>query len=415
MGEQEANVPGFRMMAAFSAGMLAGPSVVIAQFFRIHEVEDAAIVCARGTTPQRNLLASGQHLTPDGWGGSETDSVEWRIDAARAVEGAKVGVRYARDMKMLLGWSGGKEVPSILYLQVDELPSIPLQLPDTGGWGLFEIATAELPTLAPGGHVFRIAVPTAPTAVNIDAMFLFGGDADIPAQFRKSVVAASADGRFAFALSPTATLRHDPQRVLADFARIDDYLQDLTHMQLEHRPVVVCLFDHRIDGGTRMQWRQDSTLWFDDDTGFEPGGWCHELNHLYTRYFPHQMGHPMIRLNDVFITVPRLFPDYYSSRPLSKTMRDERTAAGRRLLDDPDAVTSDPHDVMYAYYLRHGEAAIRRFHVLMEEDAKSGKLKLENGEMSFPTFVEYLARAAERSPIDLFMRLKGYPNAVPET
>ncbi|MEO8376474.1 MAG: hypothetical protein ABI579_02295, partial [Candidatus Sumerlaeota bacterium] len=234
---------------------------------------------------------------------------------------------------------------------------------------------------------------------------------EVPVQLLQTVIAKSENGKFQIWTSPDTKLTYTTTYIFDNVSRIYDFLKDQTDYEPDVKTIGIHIRPDRYVGG--RQFQNERGIWFSDSPGScQPGGWCHEINHFYTPHVPSWFGHPILRVNDTFITIPKLFPEYpdYNANG-GPGARDRRMAAEKFLRGNPLRV-NDPHVIANALYLKYGDQLLSKFYHAVSADLKSGKLILNDGVLSPMQLVQYISLAAGEDATPVFKRLEGFPKDV---
>lgn len=197
-----------------------------AQLPFIQEAEECKVVCKAGSAPGNNIRARGGRTTPDFWGKAAGDSVAWTINFRYPHKAAKLGVRYSYAERDYKG-SFPVSPKGTLQVVVDNGKPIDLKVPDTGSWGTFETAVADLPPLSAGSHEIKVVALQPDSTRNLDTLILFEGKPEsLPVDLRRTIVAESPAKHCVLRMTPEAKCVMTPAQIVSGFDRIFEFFKD---------------------------------------------------------------------------------------------------------------------------------------------------------------------------------------------
>jgi len=123
------------------------------QVLEIDEAERGKIVC-KSQEIGRSIWASNGALTPPFWGFAPGESVEWKIRVPATSRDLKLAVRYSYAAEAYRNFHHTENPKRQLHLIVDgdDKKPIPVHVPDTGWWDIFNTTSVNLPERKAGDH-----------------------------------------------------------------------------------------------------------------------------------------------------------------------------------------------------------------------------------------------------------------------
>jgi hypothetical protein len=382
--------------------------LAVAQVLHVTEAEDTEFRRVRGDAPAvlDCNLASGRKRLGFFWGESAGDTVRWQVKLDRRETRAKLAVRYSYNADHYRQVRGQHPSDRRLQVLVDGLDVGSVDIPDTQNWEDYSSAYLDLPELLRGEHTFELKSPAGWTTTDLDAFTLFRGDPQkvLSPAWRGSIVARSENSRFLLRMSAKAVIRKKPEQVFRDFDRIYDFFEGYMGWKPERGLIRIHVYEAALRTGT---FENGYGINFEDENfNFDRGNWIHEMNHVFDNgLFPAWTGHPMIRVNDAFITGRGCFPELWRG-PDAEAKR--RLAVGRKVLADPDYRTDDPHEILYALYARYGDGILRRFYAECRAARERGEIKLvRESPLTTRQYIDLMSRAAGENVETLFRQWNG--------
>ena len=394
--------------------ILIVPHVAASQIVQTFEAEacDARRVDGAKPTVYDSLLASGAKRVGNFWGETKGDEVRWEVDAKRRETRLKLAVRYSYNGAHYQQMRGPQPTERALTLFVDGKEVGPVQIRDTGNWEDFCSAYVDLPELAPGKHQFVLRAPADRLTTDLDAFTLFRGEPEkvLTPGFRHSVVIRSANGRFTLRLTAKCVTKHSPEQIMRNFERIYAFFKEYMGWEPDRPVINIHVLEHALRRGT---FENQHGIYFEEGNfDHDRGNWIHEMNHVFDNgMFPAWTGHPMIRMNDTFVTGPGCFPELWKG-PASDPQWKIRLDAGQRVINEADYRTDSAEEVLYAMRAKYGKDILRRFYKECRDADARGEIKLARGKgPSRDQYVQLMSRAAGEDVLPYFRKWNGFDAA----
>lgn len=380
-----------------------------AQLPLIQEAEACKIVCKAGSAPGRNMWARCGQTTPDFWGKSAGDSVTWTVNFRYPHKAMKLGVRYS--YAELAYKSAYPTNPNgTLQVVVDNGKPIDLKVPDTGSWGNFETAVADLPSLKAGSHQFKITAPRPDSTRNLDTLVLFEGKPEsLPVVLRRTKVAESPLKHFIVRMTPGAKPCMTNEQITAEFDRIFEYFKEFMGFT-PPEPVVINVAEDekwpRPGAGAFMNgegiWLQASIM------HTEQGNWLHEMTHMfYYGRMPGWFEETSVRVLTIAVWIHNLVP---GNPPLDKDAKYQQyMLQGHDLIDNPDKIFDSLEPVLVALIVKYGERVYSRFFRAVAEAAEKGEIEFAlERPITQNQLLKYMSQAAGEDVTPIFRRWKEF-------
>lgn len=358
------------------------------------------------------ILASGGKRIGNFWGERAGDEIRFDVDLKGLEMRLKLAVRYSYHHTHYQQMRGPTSAERKLTLLIDGEEAGEVAIADTANWHDFQSAYVELPKLSRGRHTFTLRADAARLTTDLDAFTLFRGDPEkvLTPAWRSSVVIRSPDGRFTVRMTAKCVVKHTPEQIVRNFDRIYDFFEDYMGWAPDRGVINIHVYEDALARGT---FENQHGIYFEaSNFNWDRGNWIHEMNHVFDNgLFPDWTGHPMIRVNDTFVTGPGCFPELWGG-PQSDPQWKIRLEAGRRVLDDPDYRTDDPHEILYALNAKYGRELLRRFYKECREAKRRDEIKLVRGHvMTRDEYVRLMSRAAGEDVRRYFEQWKGFDKA----
>ena len=392
--------------------ILAKPAA--GQIVQLVEAEDCTIhrIDAKPLELIATDFASGGKRLGDFWGERPGDRIEFKLDLKLNETKLKLALRYSFNQSHYQSFTRNPIPERNLKLTIDAGEPIDLAVPDTGSWDDFECVIVDLPALKRGHHTFALSSPADHLTTDIDAFIFFRGIPEkvLPPPLRKTLVIRSDDNRFSVRMTPKAGIRQTPEQVFRDFDRIYDFFESYMGWKPDRGLIRIHVYDAALRTGT---FENGYGINFEDDNfNVDRGNWIHEMNHVFDNgLFPDWTGHPMIRLNDTFVTGPQIFPEHWGG-PSKDPQWQIRLNAGRQVLNNPRYRTDDPHEILYAMYAKFGKDILRRFYAECRAAKARGEIKfVRDNPLTRDEYVKYMSAAAGEDVRQYFERWTGFATA----
>jgi hypothetical protein len=390
-----------------------GTTGATGQIVEIIEAEACAFRHVKGEAPAvlNCNLASGTKRLGNFWGESAGDFVRWTSKLDHRETRLKFAVRYSHNAAHYAEMRGQHPTDRKLLLLVDGAEVGMLDVPDTGNWEDYGSAYIDLPELTRGEHTFELRSPANWTTTDLDAFTLFRGDAQkvLTPAWRRSIVATTKDGRFLLRMSAKAVIKKTPQQVFRDFNRVYDFFESYMGWKPDRGLIRIHIYEAALKTGT---YENGYGINFEDENfNWDRGNWIHEMNHVFDNgLFPAWTGHPMIRVNDAFITGRGCFPEMWRGTDAEGK---RRLAVGKKVLADPAYRTDDPHEILYAIYAKYGDNVLRKFYAECRKARDKGEIKLTRGSpVTTRQYLDLMSRAAGENVEPLFRQWNGLAEEV---
>jgi hypothetical protein len=394
------------------AGLLVAAQTATAEIVRIVEIRDCKVKCVAGDELQKTIWASADDVTPAYWGREPGDAVSWTVKLERPAGDLKLGVRYSYAAEHYRRVSGPEAKERVLLLTVDDERPVRVNVPDTGWWDLFEIASVDLPRLARGRHRFTIASPAPHATTNLDCFILYRGDiGKLPLPLRRTQIAEARSGHFVIRATPRAPLKMSPQAIFRDFEKFAHYKDYMGWTP--PTPVAIHLIEQRKwDNPGATAYQNNWGVFFRADVmDREQGNWCHEMTHMfYVAHFPWWFDESSVHALTVFNWVPTLFPPH--KRPEDNAYYRRCVAEARAVLDNPSRTFDNCEPIQYAIRLKYGPDVFRRFFHLCAEAGRKKELDFTPGRhLTKAEIVKYMSQAAGENVEPLYRQWRGFAAA----
>ena len=389
--------------------------VAVGQVVEIVEAEACDVRLADGKPPtilDDAVLASGGKRIGNFWGERKGDEIRWDVNLQRPEAKLKLAIRYSYDHAHYQRMRGPASAERKLTLTVDGEDAGEVAIADTKSWHDFGSAYVDLPKLARGKHAFVLRSGAERLTTDVDAFTLFRGDAEkvLTPAWRGSIVHRSANGRFTVRMTAKCVVKHTPEQIVRNFERIYAFFRDYMGWEPDRPVINIHVFEDALAGGT---YENQHGIYFEaSNFNWDRGNWIHEMNHVFDNgLFPDWTGHPMIRVNDTFITGPGCFPELWRG-PNSDPQWQIRLEQGRRVLNDPNYRTDDAQEILYALHAKYGKELLRKFYKECREAKARGEIKLERAHvMTKEEYLRLMSRAAGEDVRRYFEQWNGFEKA----
>jgi hypothetical protein len=396
------------VLAALSTGSSA-------QVIQLQEAERCVIRWAKPSSRfEKTPFASGGACVID-WGHRKGDSLTWNWDLKVPLKRAVIALRYAYDQANMTAREGPQDRARQLMLCVDGRTTIPLHVPNTGGWGDFETAYGALPDLEAGAHTVVLTAPVDRIVTNLDCFTVFCGEPQqwLPTQFRNTIVARQTSPPICVKMTPFANVVHTPKQIVAEFTRIYWWFAQFTGWEADRSVVTVHIYE---DPNVGAHENGLGIHFPDHNFNWDVGNWCHEMTHVCENgQTPDWFGHALVRTVDAFDSIDTLYPNRPGVLPEQRVQKErEMQALAKKVLDDPNYRTADLQELFFALRARFGTRATSGFYHAMKEAGDGGEIELRRGwHFTKEHVVTFMSRAIGQDARPYFEKWTGWKDVSP--
>lgn len=385
-------------------GILLVPRVHAGEGVRIIEAEKCVVTPGHAVA-QGFLWASGGGQVHEFWGEQVNDAIQFDLPITTDDPSLKLAVRYSYNLHHYLGFRRRPHSVEGIVMEVDKGKPIPLVLPDTGDWHIYQLVEIPLPALRKGTHrcVLR---STAPGAVrNIDCFVLYNGSKlENPAWLQSSIRYRDPLDRLCVLASPGTQIQD----------RLPGFIQSVTNAWRFYagyygheaaKPIRLhVIADAQWDNPGATAYQNNAGLFFPEGSfDKDVGNILHELTHYFNRgRLPGWLDEPAVQALTCFVWFPEL-------RPWADPVLRQRSTLGREAASNRASLAS-VDDVLSVLFVAHGRELFRKFWASVHDAERQQKLA-PNAVLDRETIVQHLSRAAGEDVRPVFQRWPGFAQA----